>query len=178
MKSRVWLVYEGRRPQILLADARPHTAKGSSAHKSRKALEHRSNIGCMVLMYWWVKSKCSTEIKQVLPPTNFFTRARSLSERSHPLVLEWPRYRLTHFLHPLLFNQTAPLWNNLQALMFPLFNKTYTSITPSSRSPLPTTLPASHHAGSYKREPLSDWSKQKNSLGLPSGTGLMPDRLR
>lgn len=63
-------------------------------------------------MYRCIEGMCSTDTKEVRPPTKFFTMAAGFSQASHPSVLELPSHHMTHYCDATFFNHTARLWTN------------------------------------------------------------------
>lgn len=89
-------------------------------------VEHRCNVGCMVLIYRYIQDKLFTEIKQIYRSVKCFTRTTRLSQCSQSLVLELPANRRTHYRNSFFFNYTAFLWNNLPVAVFPTVPDIYT----------------------------------------------------
>lgn len=149
-----------RRAQVLVGDDESVT----------RTLEHRRNVGCIVLMYRYIQDVSSPEIRAMCSAIKLFNRATLRSQHSHhPSVLELPGYRTTHYRVSSLFSRAARLWNNLATVVFP--SVTDVSIFKANvhkhcSFPSPINLPNRHSACTYRWHSLSGWSNKKNAFTI------------
>lgn len=71
--------------------------------------EPRHSLGNVVLMCRHMWGKCSTESIEIFVRVKFFNRTIRVCKRFHPLVLEIPAYRATHYRCSAFFNRIIRL---------------------------------------------------------------------
>ena len=76
------------------------------------------NVSCILFFYKYCFGKCLSELSELIPPRQVFTRNTRLSRRSHAYTVATMSHRTTHYREKSFFTRTARLWNDLPPNIF------------------------------------------------------------
>ena len=90
----------------------------SSLTDSLDSLAHRRNVSALSLYYRYYHSRCSDELKSIIPPKACFARSTRFADSQHSFAFKLEKCRTLSFANTFV-PMTSRNWNSLPASIFP-----------------------------------------------------------